>query len=118
MKPTTTQPLEQIHAVLGPVAHALLDPASPAICRQEQDAYQRVLLELCPAETWHKGSFANGSARPILMARHHQKQLEELHQALTLAITDVVERWWTDEAARLPEKMPLLKEEEELLQAS
>ncbi|KAK3898125.1 Clavaminate synthase [Staphylotrichum tortipilum] len=71
---------------------------------------------LCPAEFWHKGSYANGCARPILMAQHHQHQLEELHRALTLAITDVVERWWTDEAARLPQRMPLLKEEEELLQ--
>jgi hypothetical protein len=37
---------------------------------------------------------------------------------LTLAITDVVQRWWTDDTARFPQRMPLPKEEEKLLQAS
>jgi hypothetical protein len=116
MKSTAKQPLEQIHAVLGPASHALLDSTETATYRWEQDMHESRLLELCPAEIWHKGSYASGCARPLLIASHHQRQLEELHEALTLAITDVVERWWADGAARFPQRMPLTKAEEDLLQ--
>jgi hypothetical protein len=118
MKSTTTQPLQQIHAVLDSAEHALTESTEAATYRQEQDIHESCLLKLCPAETWHKDSYRNGCARPILITQHHQQQLEELHEALTLAITDVVQRWWTDDAAQLPQRMPLPKEEEELLQVS
>lgn len=118
MKATTAQPLQQIHAVLG---HAGYEPvvsteAGADTYRREQDMHESCLLQMCPAETWHKGSYASGCPRPILVTEHHQHQLEKLHEALTLAITDVVERWWTDVAAQFPQRMPLAKEEEDILQ--
>ncbi|KAK2591280.1 hypothetical protein QQS21_011032 [Conoideocrella luteorostrata] len=50
------------------------------------------------------------------MGEQHQQQLAELHEALTIAVTDIVRRWWTDNTARYPERMPLDSQEEELLQ--
>lgn len=113
------QPLEQIHAVLGrsgePAASAR---AGPATYRLEQEMHESALLRLCPAEKWYKGSHQAGCPRPILVAEHHQQQLAELHRALATSITDIVERWWTDAEARFPQRMPLQKEEEDLLRVS
>lgn len=82
---------------------------------KQQEKLQATLLALCPAHLWHDGSYSAGCSRPILIGRHHQQQLENLHEALTIAITDIVQRWWTDSDARFPEQMPLEKEEGDLL---
>jgi hypothetical protein len=42
-------------------------------------------------------------------------RLEKLHMILARAVTDVVDRWFSDQEARLWERMPLEREEEELL---
>jgi hypothetical protein len=44
--------------------------------------------------------------------------MHDLHEALTIAISDIVDRWWSDEDARLWEQMPLKKDEENLLKVS
>jgi hypothetical protein len=43
MKSTAKQPLEQIHAVLGPASHALLDSTETATYRWEQDMHESCL---------------------------------------------------------------------------
>ncbi|KAF4959108.1 hypothetical protein FGADI_1986 [Fusarium gaditjirri] len=82
----------------------------------EEARFQERLLNLCPANLWPKASYTTGCPRPVLVGRHHQEQLKGLHEALTVAITDVVQRWWSDENARFPGRMPLENKEEELLQ--
>ncbi|KAF5702799.1 hypothetical protein FGLOB1_9385 [Fusarium globosum] len=82
----------------------------------EEARFQEKLLKLCPANLWHKGSYTVGCPRPVLVGRHHQQQLKNLHETLTAAITDVVQRWWSDRDAKFPERMPLEAKEEELLQ--
>ncbi|KAF4434839.1 multidrug transporter [Fusarium acutatum] len=82
----------------------------------EEARFQEKLLKLCPASLWHKASYTAGCPRPVLVGEHHQQQLKDLHEALTAAITDVVQRWWSDRDARFPERMPLEAKEEELLQ--
>ncbi|KAF5641773.1 multidrug transporter [Fusarium tjaetaba] len=82
----------------------------------EEARFQEKLLKLCPANLWHKASYTAGCPRPVLVGQHHQRQLKDLHEALTAAITDVVQRWWSDRDARFPERMPLEAKEEELLQ--
>lgn len=119
METTTTQLLRQIHAL----RHGGSDPAAsrqarPTTYSLEQKLHESCLLELCPAEKWYHGSYAACCPRPMLVGQHHQQQAEELHDALTLAITDIVDRWWTDTSARFPQRMPLPKEEEDLLQVS
>lgn len=89
-----------------------------AVYQQAEDDQQKALLKLCPEGLWHNGSYAAGCPRPILIGKHHQQQMHDLHEALTIAIIDIVQRWWRDVDALFPERMPLEPEEEELLKVS
>lgn len=82
---------------------------------EEHEALQAALLKLCPPQFWYHGSHNASCARPILSTPEHQEQLATLHNALATAITDIVERWWTDDDAKFPERMPVTQREEELL---
>ncbi|KAH7178209.1 hypothetical protein DER46DRAFT_621896 [Fusarium sp. MPI-SDFR-AT-0072] len=81
-----------------------------------QQNFDEKLLNLCPANLWPKASYTTGCPRPVLVGRLHQQQLKDIHEALTAAITDVVQRWWSDRDAQFPERMPLEAKEKELLQ--
>lgn len=52
---------------------------------------------------------------PISVSKHHLEQLDILQKALTEAINDIVSRWWSDVDAQFAKRMPLNKEEEDLL---
>ncbi|RYC89809.1 hypothetical protein BFJ63_vAg7466 [Fusarium oxysporum f. sp. narcissi] len=113
-----TEQLTQVH--LGddhgetrPISQQNFDVASFS---SEEARFQEKLLNLCPANLWPKASYTTGCPRPVLVGQYHQQQLKDLHEALTAAITDVVQRWWSDKDARFPERMPLEDKEEELLQ--
>lgn len=74
---------------------------------------------------WSTADVASSSMRILglqTMARarqsSHQEQGRKLHEALGLAIEDIIERWWTDEEARFPQRMPLEPQEEDLLRVS
>ncbi|KAF2827753.1 hypothetical protein CC86DRAFT_289304 [Ophiobolus disseminans] len=86
-----------------------------AVLARQYEKLRASLLDMCPAHLWHKDSYRAGCPMPILISRLHQQQLETLQEALTIAINDIVGRWWSDLGARFPERMPLEKEEEELL---
>ncbi|KAJ9316144.1 hypothetical protein C8Q69DRAFT_410191 [Paecilomyces variotii] len=79
------------------------------------DQYHSELLKISPRETWSGDAHLKSVPYPILGTEIHQRQLSTLSDALVLAITDIVERWWTDPAARFPERMPIEPVEEELL---
>ncbi|KAJ4069925.1 hypothetical protein NW756_002251 [Fusarium oxysporum] len=113
-----TEQLTQVH--LGddhgetrPISQQNFDVASFS---SEEARFQEKLLNLCPANLWPKASYMTGCPRPVLVGQYHQQQLKDLHEALTAAITDVVQRWWSDKDAGFPERMPLEDKEEELLQ--
>lgn len=82
---------------------------------QEDAKLHEELTKLCPADVWPKGSYAAGCPRPILVSKYHQQQMGYLHAALKIAIIDIVQRWWTDDEACFPDRMPLEEKEEELL---
>ncbi|KAF3403590.1 hypothetical protein F1880_009530 [Penicillium rolfsii] len=65
--------------------------------------------------SWPAGSLDSSSPHPVLVTERHLQQLSELSQALDLALQDIIERWWTDEDAKFPQRMPLEPQEEELL---
>ncbi|KAB8237914.1 uncharacterized protein BDW43DRAFT_321106 [Aspergillus alliaceus] len=117
MKLPTPQPLQQVHVSLntGDYEPVATYDSKKATYLQDQEAIQESLTRLCSANSWHKSSRAACSPRPVLVSAEHQRQWRELHEALVLAITDIVERWWADPAARFAERMPLEPEEEELL---
>lgn len=84
----------------------------------EEAEHQRMLLKSCPEHLWPHGSYLAACPRPILVDQKHQRLLQDLSESLTIAITDIVGRWWTDREANLPQLMPLEKEEEDILKVS
>ena len=95
-----------------PVTRYNLDTTTYA---RDEAKQQDTVLGWCTANLWPKGSYATGCPRPILVAEHHQQKMQDIHEALTIAIVDIVQRWWADTDARFPERMPLEKEEEDIL---
>ncbi|CAG8909806.1 unnamed protein product [Penicillium egyptiacum] len=80
--------------------------------------YHQELEKCSPRETWVGDAHQKSAPYPILANEAHQHQLAELSEAVVLAITDIVERWWSDVGARFPERMPIEPVEEQLLQVS
>ncbi|KAI1391875.1 uncharacterized protein F4822DRAFT_441117 [Hypoxylon trugodes] len=118
MKGPISSHLQQIHLEAGsksyrPIAH---HQANETTYAQEHNELQANLLSICSAYLWPRGSYRAACPRPILIHARHQQQLEELHEAFNTAITDIIDRWWSDPEARFPERMPLEKGEENLLE--
>lgn len=111
--------LQQVHLGLGPKGYEPVTSAVAADSTTYAKEYEELiasLLRRCPEHVWPNDSYKSTCPRPILINRHHKNHLEDLHEALTAAITDIVQRWWSDKEASFPSRMPLAKEEEELLQ--
>lgn len=58
------------------------------------------------------------SPHPVLSDTSFMLQLQRFHDILVKAVVNVVERWWEDEIAGLPLRMPLEGSVEEVLQVS
>lgn len=84
----------------------------------ESETMVAQLMRLCPPRLWPHASYNNSCPRPILVNLRHETILRELNTALTLSLTDIVDRWWSDKAAEFPKRMPLEPIEEELLKVS
>ncbi|KAJ5570103.1 uncharacterized protein N7459_009533 [Penicillium hispanicum] len=68
------------------------------------------------SSSWPAGCMKASCPHPVLITQQHQDQVRNLHEALNLAIEDIIERWWTDKDAQFSRRMPLEPEEESLLQ--
>lgn len=55
---------------------------------------------------------------PVLLPRRFIQNLEFFNEALMLALENIVERWWRDEEAEFPARMPIDAQAEELLRVS
>lgn len=110
--------MQQVHLGVGPQGSEYVKEGSQEQTVEEHEKYQRMLLMLCPAHIWPKGSLSNACPRPILVNSYHQRILSELHDALSIALTDIVHRWWTDQSAEFPRRLPLDSREAELLKVS
>lgn len=80
--------------------------------------YHQELEKCSPQETWDGDLHLSSTPYPILGHVAHQRQAAQLSEALVLAITDIVQRWWSDADAHFPERMPIDPMEEKLLQVS
>ncbi|OQD98949.1 hypothetical protein PENVUL_c068G05048 [Penicillium vulpinum] len=67
------------------------------------------------SSSWPGGSLDASCPCPVLTTQRHDDELRNLHLALKLVLEDIIQRWWTDEEARFPLRMPLEQEEEDLL---
>ncbi|KAM5443991.1 hypothetical protein MferCBS31731_000508 [Microsporum ferrugineum] len=109
-------PLQQIClSQSDPLQLVSPDSVDPDIRNKERINYRRALDQRCPRESWVHDCYLAASPYPIFMNEAHNTQLEKLHAALVLAITNILERWWTDSAANFPARMPLEPQEEDLL---
>lgn len=117
MKYTAPNQLQQVHLGVPPdgLAPVTSYPGDKSLYEEEDRALQATIQRLCPAQLWYNGSHEACCPRPILVTAQHQEQLSRLQNALTVAITDIVERWWTDPDAKFPDRMPLEEQEEDLL---
>ena len=73
------------------------------------------LLTSCPQSSWPLEINQQSCPHPIMIPQKHLPKIEELHEALTLAVTNIVERWWMEKDARFPERMPVELQEESVL---
>jgi hypothetical protein len=55
------------------------------------------------------------SHSPVYVPIIHLQEVEAFQKALSKAITSIVDRWWSDEEARFPARMPVNPNEEEVL---
>ncbi|KAM3446412.1 hypothetical protein MY3296_009700 [Beauveria thailandica] len=112
--------MQQVHLGRGALGHLAINPTHDtpkAVYAGEHAAQESILLKRCPGDIWPGGiSYTYGCPRPILMYKHHHEQLILFHESITIAIVDIVKRWFADRDARFPERMPLLEDEEKLLQ--
>lgn len=120
MTRSTPQSFQQVRIRPEARSHQIVQECSieESVHVQEQEKFENSLLQRCPAYLWPGKSYQKACPRPILIEKKHQKQLENLHEALTIAITDIVERWWTDQDAHFYDRMPLELQEENLLRVS
>ncbi|KAH8126000.1 hypothetical protein FP744_10006197 [Trichoderma asperellum] len=110
--------LMQIHLGLGPKGFEEVSTvqAQEDFYKCESKTMIAQLIRLCPRRLWPHSSYSNSCPRPILVNARHEMMLRDLNTALTLSLTDIVERWWSDKAAQFPKRMPLELIEEGLLQ--
>lgn len=117
MRPPAPARLQQVHI---PLSGGRYQPINSLDSRNaaydlNREAIQESLLRFCSDKSWNNSSRSAFIPRPILVSSEHQRQWKELNNALVSAISDIVERWWTDSVSRFPERMPLEPVEEDLL---
>lgn len=121
MKPKTlsnTQLMRQIclSKSLDDGTLVLPTDADALVRKRERLVVQSSLEASCGRSLWPKDSHLAFSPHPMVMTERHNASVEAIHEALVLAITNIVERWWTDSDAKFPQRMPLESQEETLLQ--
>lgn len=94
-----------------------LDPSSKPL---DQKSYTKELQEfreslLKSSSAWPQQLDTVASPLPVLIPRHLEEHIEKLGDCLVRAVTNIVERWWSDEKARLWERMPILDHQEAVL---
>jgi hypothetical protein len=88
---------------------------------REQDAEDRKILLSAMPDNAQLRSYSLEVIMPgshFYVRREHYAYIQELHLALDKAVTDIVERWYSDEKAGFPARMPLSENEDKLLRVS
>lgn len=77
--------------------------------------FRRNLLLLCPDWPGHDKA---ASPLPLQAPQALAQQFQVLGTLLEKAVTSIVERWWTDDIANFPARMPMPSQQEVLLRVS
>lgn len=78
------------------------------------ERFRQRLSKPCPV--WPHNAHRAASPFPLLISRELHDHQQKFSNILIRAVTSIIERWWTDTSARFPERMPLLPNQETLLQ--
>jgi hypothetical protein len=100
------------------------DPQHPVLPEQihpetrlrQHEALQERLAESVRPYGAIPGPAKRLNPHPVLLPRQFMKELETFNEALAIAVSNIIERWWIDKDADLPSRMPLEPHVEELLQ--
>ncbi|OBS25879.1 hypothetical protein FPOA_06413 [Fusarium poae] len=109
--------LRQISLAATKNVNALVQPeeASGQTRTMEAEAMKQALLQ----NTKQHGQLPSLTKRlnphPFLLPRDFVSKLEVFHEALALALDNIIERWWKDEEADLANRMPFEPCVEDLL---
>lgn len=84
--------------------------------KRAQEAYYAVLYQYTggPANLPYEPRYMTPD--PILISHRFLAELRRFHEALAIALNNIVQRWFTDKEAAFPTRMPLEPHEEDLLQ--
>ena len=85
----------------------------PEQAEEDRQAVLRVMPDLDHFKSYNMDKIMPGSH--FYVHRPHLEHIQQLHQALDKAVTDIVERWYSDEKAGFPSRMPLRANEDRYL---
>ncbi|OIW24938.1 hypothetical protein CONLIGDRAFT_684835 [Coniochaeta ligniaria NRRL 30616] len=93
-------------------------PISTTDVKSEQQLKDRrdflaVVAENSKSKPYNMDQFM--SAGQFYFSQEHYNRVEELHAALDKATSDIVDRWYSDEKAAFPARMPLRANEDNIL---
>ena len=83
--------------------------------KHAEEVYYPVIFQYTggPAHLPHGPRYM--TAHPLLISDQFLADLRLFHEALALALSNIVQRWFTDKEAAFPTRMPLEPHEEDLL---
>jgi len=82
----------------------------------ESDVVQQALLRNTEVYGKPFGLASRVNTHPMILPRYFLDKLERFHGALNLALVNIIDRWWSDEYAGFPSRMPLDHRVEKVLQ--
>ena len=112
------QRIQQISLGLSVQSGKLISAEKACKERQAADLAGLRASLLTSTPQWPYSFHLQACPFPMVVPQKQLNDLKMLHELLSSAITNIVERWWTDEEARFPERMPLESLEEDVLRVS
>ncbi|KAK7404147.1 hypothetical protein QQX98_010051 [Neonectria punicea] len=91
------------------------DQVDPKTRTMESEAIQEALGRNVAPYGQLPGAARRLNPHPAVLPMKFVENLERFHEALALALDDIINRWWTDEEADFPNRMPLEPRVETLL---
>ncbi|KAI9370876.1 hypothetical protein BJX61DRAFT_544186 [Aspergillus egyptiacus] len=83
--------------------------------KRSADAFSSAFLRYLGGEHLLPYFLKSMCPHPILVSDRFMASVKEFHVALSAALTNIVQRWVVDEEADFPSRMPLERQEEDLL---
>lgn len=83
--------------------------------KRAEEAYYPVIFQYTGGLTHLPYELRYMTPHPLLISDQFLADLRLFHDALAIALSNIVQRWFTDKEAAFPTRMPLEPHEEDLL---